>query len=80
MTLESFTVEEPEASISIFTDSRDRVPEKDRGEDNPFWGNNHVEETAPRPRGKRARVHIAGEGNRPMDEALDREDGLVYVL
>lgn len=36
--MNSFGEEEDETSISIFTDSHDRVPERDVNADNPFWG------------------------------------------
>ncbi|KAK8098627.1 uncharacterized protein PG998_014113 [Apiospora kogelbergensis] len=38
ISLESFNAEEVDEPIEIFTDSRDRVPQVDRSEDNPFYG------------------------------------------
>ncbi|KAI0178607.1 hypothetical protein GGR52DRAFT_263514 [Hypoxylon sp. FL1284] len=78
LTLDSFTAEEVTEPIAIFTDSRDRIPEVDNGEDNPFYGN-----YAPTPIQTRARtkqVSIPGEGKQDMDEVIDRKDGIVYVF
>ncbi|KAG5929152.1 hypothetical protein E4U42_006976 [Claviceps africana] len=79
VTLESFTAEEEEEEpISIFTDSHDRVPERDDSESNPFFGNSAAE---PRTRqSKRRLVHIPGEGMQSLDEASRRDDGMVYVF
>lgn len=78
--LESFVAEEVEEPIEIFTDSQDRVPEVDRSEDNPFYGSSAtVEQEPPRRRSKR-NVAIPGEASQAVDEAIQREDGLIYVL
>lgn len=79
MTLESFTAEEMEEPIEIFTDSHDRVPERDGSPSNPFFGTT----TAPSPakgRSKRQTVRIPGEGLVSVEEASKREDGMVFVL
>lgn len=81
LTLESFTAEEIEEPIEIFTDTRDRLPEAD--EKNPFYSNHPSttpkrEQPARRTRGKH--VSIPGEGKQSVDEALHREDGIVYVF
>ncbi|KAF6807217.1 hypothetical protein CSOJ01_08325 [Colletotrichum sojae] len=78
--LESFTAEEVEEPIQIFTDSQDRIPEADASVDNPFYGDSvTVERQPPRRRSKR-KVAIPGEAAQAVDEALQREDGMVYVF
>ncbi|KAG5940925.1 hypothetical protein E4U53_007518 [Claviceps sorghi] len=79
VTLESFTAEEEEEeSISIFTDSHDRIPERDDSESNPFFGNSAVEPS--KKQSKRKLIHIPGEGMQSLDEASRRDDGMVYVF
>ncbi|KAF9876050.1 hypothetical protein CkaCkLH20_06496 [Colletotrichum karsti] len=78
--LESFVAEEVEEPIEIFTDSQDRIPEADPSEDNPFYGDSAtVERELPRRRSKR-KVAIPGEASQSVDEAMEREDGLIYVF
>ncbi|KAG5983810.1 hypothetical protein E4U55_007042 [Claviceps digitariae] len=78
VTLESFTAEEEEEPISIFTDSQDRVPERDESESNPFYGISTLESS--KKQSKRKVVHIPGEGLQSLDEASRRDDGMVYVF
>ena len=81
LTLDSFTAVDDEESISIFTDSHDRVPEVDGTTDNPFYGEGAAAPVEPiKRRSKRAKVTIPGEGRTTVEEASHREDGLVYVL
>lgn len=78
--LESFTATEVEEKIEIFTDSQDRVPVPDSSVDNPFYGDSvTVDREPPRRRSKR-KVAIPGEAAQGVDDALQREDGMVYVL
>lgn len=80
MTMESFTAEEIEDPIEIFTDSQDRVPAKDRSASNPFYGTPVLPSSPPKGRSKQQRVRIPGEGMVPIEEACKREDGMVFVL
>ncbi|KAI0002612.1 hypothetical protein F4779DRAFT_129272 [Xylariaceae sp. FL0662B] len=83
LTLESFTAEEVENPIEIFTDTRDRLPEVDSTNDNPFYGNQPASTAEPEPpkrRSKRKHVTIPGEGKQTIEEAIQREDGIVYVF
>ena len=83
ISMESFAVEEQEDSIEIFTDSQDRVPTVDASSANPFYGNVQVAEPAPEPtkrRSKRNQVIIPGEGAQTVSEAVNREDGMLFVL
>jgi len=79
ISMESFVAEEVEEPIPIFTDSQDRIPEVDASAENPFYGNHTTAPEAPRRRSKR-RVAVPGEGSQQIEEALQREDGMVYVL
>lgn len=79
VTMESFTAEEQDDPIEIFTDSQDRVPKKDQSAENPFYGDAAVPEPSKR-KGKRRLVNIPGEGAQSIDDASRREDGMVYVL
>ncbi|GAB0136533.1 hypothetical protein EsDP_00004832 [Epichloe bromicola] len=78
VTLESFTAEEEEEPIAIFTDSQDRVPEKDDSEANPFYGSSTIEPS--RKQSIKKLVNIPGEGLQSVDEASRRDDGMVYVF
>lgn len=82
MTLESFTAEAIEEPIEIFTDSQDRVPQRDDSAANPFFGDYTAPASASRPRrSKRAHtVTIPGEGMVSVEEASKRSDGMVCVL
>lgn len=80
ISLDSFRVEDE--PIEIFTDSKERIPEKEESADNPFYGEAGrvgAEEPALR-RSKRRHVHVPGEGRQTVEEVMKREDGLVYVL
>lgn len=87
LSMDSLTAVEDEASIKIYTDSHERIPEVDRSADNPFYGEHQrpqqqelSEEGPAQRRSMRRQVVVPGEGRQTVDEALRREDGLVYVL
>lgn len=79
MSLESFNAEEVEDPITIFTDSRERVPQKDESDENPFLSRAAPSEPTKR-RSKRRQVAIPGEDAQSVEEASRRDDGMVYVL
>jgi len=79
-TLDSFTAEDEETPIQIFTDSQDRVPEVDLSKDNPFYVDGSSIPPEPVKRSKRRKINVPGEGEQTVEEAERREDGLVYVL
>lgn len=70
--------------ISIYTDSKDKVPELDPAEDNPFLDKPSEVVTHPEPskgRGSRKRKAAHGlDGSKEIEEAFNREEGMVYVL
>ncbi|KAK3381552.1 hypothetical protein B0H63DRAFT_524261 [Podospora didyma] len=79
-TLDSFcSVHETNSDVEIYTDSHERIPEVDLSNDNPFYGNHAPAPESPRRRSKRqeAKVHIPGEGETTVDEAVRRSDGVL---
>ncbi|KAL2827028.1 hypothetical protein BDW59DRAFT_59673 [Aspergillus cavernicola] len=73
--LDSFTDDPSQnQSIQIYTDSRDRIPEVDETEGNPFY---KKPPTTTNPRPSRRKT---GGREKEVDEALEREDGMVYVF
>lgn len=78
--LDSFGAGDDE-SFPIFTDTRERIPEVDPNEDNPFYGPTiATTPEPPRRRSKRQHVTIPGEGKITVEEAVKREDGMLIVL
>ena len=73
-----------ENEISIYTDSKDKVPEIDLSEDNPFLDKPDEVTQQPEPskkRGSRKRkVPYGLDGSKEIEEAFNREEGMVYVL
>ncbi|CEJ91717.1 hypothetical protein VHEMI07410 [[Torrubiella] hemipterigena] len=80
MTMDSFTVEDEDDSIEIFTDSQDRIPVKDNSAENPFYSSSAKTTDAAQRRAKRRNVFIPGEGAQSISDAAHREDGMVYVF
>lgn len=79
--LDSFAADDDEESFPIFTDSRERIPEVDPNEDNPFYGPTAAAAPEPpRRRSKRQHVTVPGEGKITVEEAVKREDGMLIVL
>lgn len=72
-----------EEKIQIYTDSKDKIPELDPTEDNPFY--EPPEQYAPPPgpskgRSRKRKVAPAAEDRQEVKDAFNREDGMVYVL
>jgi hypothetical protein len=83
--LDSFGVNEDNDPFPIFTDSQDRIPEVDTSEENPFYvapgaHGRATEPEAPRRRSKRQTVRVPGEGKVLIEEAVQRDDGMLIVL
>lgn len=80
--LESFRAEEGGAEgIQIFTDNRDKVPEADAGESNPFIDSPdgaHAKKLAGS--SKRRKVSSEKPKDKQVQEAIDKDEGMVYVL
>ncbi|KAL8813642.1 MAG: hypothetical protein Q9200_000124 [Gallowayella weberi] len=74
--------DESTSRIQIFTDSKDKVPELDMGEDNPFiekpdmtTSHEPIKET-----GRRARKKGQIKSNPQIEETFNGEEGMVYVF
>ncbi|KAI9874622.1 MAG: hypothetical protein M1830_009545 [Pleopsidium flavum] len=86
--LDSFTGEEgnngDDGRIAIFTDSKDRVPELDQSEDNPFYvKKGHGEITSGQSSTAISKRKKLGNGtikDEKIEQALHRDDGMVYVF
>ena len=73
-----------EDNIQIFTDSKEKIPELDPNEDNPFYDNSshaNLYKKLPNIKNDRKRKVRAGiSENKEVEEAFKREEGMVYVL
>lgn len=66
--------------IEIYTDTKDKVPEVDLSEDNPFY-EEPGKESAPKQRNsKKRKIDGAPGHNEEVQEILKRNEGMVYVL
>ncbi|KAK4176427.1 hypothetical protein QBC36DRAFT_8935 [Triangularia setosa] len=80
-TLDSFTEPVSDESFQIHVDSHERIPEVDRSIDNPFYVDSSRAAAPPAPRrSQRQMVSVPGEGQVSIEEAIQREDGLVTVF
>ncbi|KAK0742468.1 hypothetical protein B0T21DRAFT_283014 [Apiosordaria backusii] len=80
-TLDSFTEQASDESFQIHVDSHERIPEVDRSIDNPFYVDPARPAAPPAPRrSQRQMVSVPGEGQVSIEEAIQREDGLVTVF
>ncbi|GIC86943.1 uncharacterized protein Aud_003321 [Aspergillus udagawae] len=70
------------SQIQIYTDSRDRIPEIDESEGNPFYKtHNHQESTSHvTARAFRRSRREEMKRDQEVDEAIKRKDGMVYVF
>ncbi|KAI1268008.1 hypothetical protein F5Y18DRAFT_377123 [Xylariaceae sp. FL1019] len=78
--LNSFIAEDVEENIEIFTDSIDRVPEVDTSAENPFYGPGSTAPEEPTKRRSKRKITIPGEGKKPVEEVVGRDDGMLYVF
>jgi hypothetical protein len=83
--LESFRAEDGSTdNIQIFTDNRDKVPEVDRTEANPFADKPTDNESARTKKvsgtTKRRKVSVEKPLDAQVQEAIDKDEGMVYVL
>ncbi|KAH3196965.1 hypothetical protein KXX02_003704 [Aspergillus fumigatus] len=68
--------------IEIYTDSRDRIPEIDESEGNPFYKKHNNQESTSHVSARASRRSRREEMKRDqeVDEAVKRKDGMVYVF
>ena len=73
-----------EGDIPIYTDSKDKVPELDASEANPFLSRPRdrtpVPEPTKEPIHKKRKSAYGLDGSKDIEEAFNREEGMVYVL
>ena len=69
-----------EGKIEIYTDSKEKLPELDESEDNPFYAQPGQEVPQATRSSKRRKVSGKPSTNSELEEAFKREDGMVYVL
>ncbi|GES58376.1 hypothetical protein ATEIFO6365_0004052700 [Aspergillus terreus] len=76
--LDSFNDNEAQggSAIQIYTDSRDRIPEVSKSEENPFYAKPEPNAST---RASKRRVQNA-KRDKEVDDAIQREDGMVYVF
>ncbi|EAW09604.1 uncharacterized protein ACLA_038140 [Aspergillus clavatus NRRL 1] len=69
------------SQIEIYTDSRDRIPEVDESEGNPFYKNSEPEVPSQMTaRASRRSKREEMKRDQEVDEAINREDGMFYVF
>jgi hypothetical protein len=84
--LESFSAEAdgPRGKIQIFTDSRDRVPQVDKRKANPFVETTMDNQTSSSRKVvgtvKRRKVNGGKKLDPQVEEAIHKDEGMVYVL
>lgn len=73
-----------EGKIQIYTDSKEKVPEFDPNEENPFYEKPEEHPPPPEPTkrrtSKKRKAAPNAESRQEVTETLDREEGMVYVL
>ncbi|MCJ1473747.1 hypothetical protein MMC13_002398 [Lambiella insularis] len=69
-----------DGKIEIYTDSKDRVPELDGSEDNPFYAQSGTETPSSKRASKRRKVSGGSDHNGEVQEMLKRNEGMVYVF
>jgi len=73
-----------EGKIQIYTDSKEKIPELDMCEDNPFLDRPEQQIPSEEPRktrgGKKRKAPSITTSNPDIEEAYNHEEGMVYVL
>ena len=73
-----------ENQIEIYTDSKDKVPELDLSEDNPFYDQHFQTVASSEPcktkGSKKRKAEHSIDASKEIEEAFNREEGMVYVL
>ncbi|KAK4974061.1 hypothetical protein LTR66_000051 [Elasticomyces elasticus] len=81
--LDDISEEGSPSRIEIFTDTKDRVPNLDEAEDNPFVGPKKNREQSNQQRRQRKHVKVNKEreqSEREMEEAVRNDEGVLYVF
>lgn len=75
-----------ERRISIYTDSKERVPEVDTSEENPFYGNptnSRTDKELDNVKGskkKASKTKSVFAKEKQLDDGIDHDKGMLYVL
>ena len=73
-----------EGRIQIYTDSKEKVPELDPSEDNPFYELPEHRDPPPAPTkrktSRKRKATSSIDDSEKIKDAFNREDGMVYVL
>lgn len=78
-----------QAQIQIYTDCRDRIPEVDESEENPFYKpkaeavqtpKNSATRSPRKPKAAETKQDKRLRRDREVNDAVKRDDGMVYVL
>ena len=69
-----------DGKIEIYTDSKDKLPEIDEAEDNPFYEKPSGQPPSTNRSTKRRKVSNKIDHSEEVQEALARNEGMVYVL
>ena len=72
-----------ERRISIYTDSKERVPEVDTSEENPFYGNptnSRIDKELGKVKGSKKAMKNVLEKKKQLDDNIDHDKGMLYVL
>lgn len=79
ISLDTFDIHDEGASIEIFTDSENRLPEVDSSTENPFYGETGIAASAA-PVRRSSRHKKSAVEKEMVEEKLKRDDGLLYVF
>jgi hypothetical protein len=79
LTMDSFTAENVDDTFDIFTDSHERIPQKDVSAENPFYNESQARPESGRTRSQK-KVMVPGVGHISIEEASRRTDGSVWSL
>jgi hypothetical protein len=77
---EDLNNDDEEEKIEIYTDSKERIPELDVSDDNPFIGRPGQVAAAEEARSLRRRRKARTDINHDVEESLKQDDGMFYVL
>lgn len=70
--------------IEIYTDSKDKVPELDPSEDNPFYDQHSqtvgFADLRKRKDSRKRKAEHSMDASAEIEEVFNREEGMVYVL
>lgn len=72
-----------ERRISIYTDSKERMPEVDTSEENPFYSNpsnSRIDKELGKVKGSKKAMKNVLQKEKQLDDSIDHDKGMLYVL